>query len=221
MTPSAPIYEELRKRGTPTVILGHPAPFCQNFVSIETDDRLASFHATRHLLGLGHRRIAYFHGPASNPAAVERLEGYRRAHRDGGIELDVRLIFNAGSSVEEGEKAALQFLNEMPQATAIQTFNDLVAIGAANLFLSQGLHIPQDLSIVGFGNVLTSEYFRVPLTTVRQPKLRLGLAAMDSMARLLRGEKAESRRLPAELVIRASSGPPPATPPLSAPPPGA
>jgi DNA-binding LacI/PurR family transcriptional regulator len=91
----------------------------------------------------------------------------------------------------------------------VQAVNDLVAIGAANVFLSQGLRIPEDLSLVGFGNVLISEHFRVPLTTVRQPKLRLGTAAMDSMLKLLKGQLPGSKRLPAEIVIRQSTAPPP------------
>ena len=99
-------------------------------------------------------------------------------------------------------------LNEAPKATAVQTANDLVAIGAATVFLKQGIRIPEDLSIVGFGNILVSEYFRVPLTTIRQPKLRLGTAAMDSMARLIRGERPDNKRLPAELIVRQSSGKP-------------
>jgi DNA-binding LacI/PurR family transcriptional regulator len=102
-------------------------------------------------------------------------------------------------------------LSEAPKATAVQAANDLVAIGAATVFLNQGIRIPQDLSIVGFGNVLVSEYFRVPLTTIRQPKLRLGTAAIESMARLLRGERPENKRLRAEIVIRQSSAPPPSS----------
>ena len=62
--------------------------------------------------------------------------------------------------------------------------------------------------MVGFGNVLTSEHFRVPLTTVRQPKLRLGAAAMESMVRLLKGDQVGTKRLPAEIVVRESSGAP-------------
>jgi len=71
------------------------------------------------------------------------------------------------------------------------------------------LKIPQDLSVVGFGNTITSEYFRVPMTTVRQPKFRLGLAAFEMMLQLLRGQRAETKRLPAELIVRASSSAPP------------
>ena len=210
LDPTAPVYEELRKRGTPVVLLGHRAPFCQNFANVETDDSAASASATAHLLELGHRRIAFFAGPAAVPSAQERLEGYRRALREGGLEVDDRLVFNAGSTIEEGEKAALQMLNELPGATAIQAVNDLVAIGAANVLLNQGLLLPRDMSIVGFGNVLVSEHFRVPLTTIRQPKFRLGTAAVELMLRLLRGEPAGSKRLPAELIIRQSTAPPPA-----------
>ena len=209
MDPTAAIYEELVKRGTPTVLLGHRAPFCESFVNVETDDIAASAAATQHLLDLGHRRIAFFAGPASAPPSQERLEGYRRTLRDAGIEPDDRLVFSAGSTIEEGEKAALQMLEEHPGATAVQAVNDLVAIGAGNVFLGQGLRIPQDLSLVGYGNVLVSEYFRVPLSTIRQPKLRLGAAAMDSMMKLLGGTRPPTKRLPAEMVVRQSTGPVP------------
>ena len=205
---TAAIYDELAKRGTPTVLLGHRADFCSTFVNVETDDIAASFAATQHLLGLGHKRIAYLAGPNAAPSSLERLEGYRRALREAGIEVDDKLIFHAGSTIEEGEKAALQLLNESPGATAIQAVNDLVAIGAANILLGQGLKIPDDLSLVGFGNVLVSEHFRVPLTTIRQPKLRLGAAAMDSMLKLMGGTRPPTKRLTGDLVIRQSSAPP-------------
>ena len=208
---TAPIYEELVKRAVPTVILGHRAPFCSSFVNVETDDISASFAATRHLIELGHKRIAFLAGPNAAPSSVERLEGYRRALREAGVELDESLIFHAGSTIEEGEKAALQMLQESPNATAVQAVNDLVAIGAANVFLGQGLKIPGDISLVGFGNVLISEHFRVPLTTIRQPKLRLGTAAMDSMLKLIAGTRPPTKRLSGEIVIRQSSGAPAAT----------
>jgi DNA-binding LacI/PurR family transcriptional regulator len=208
MRPDAPVYQTLHTRGTPVVILGHNAPFCRQFVSVETDDLLAGYAATQHLLQLGHRRIAFFAGPHAAPWSQERFEGYRRALREAELEVDDRLIFQAGNSIEHGAKAALQFMNEAPQATAIQAVTDLVAIGCANTFLNQGIKIPESISIMGFGNILTSEYFRVPLTTVRQPKFRLGSAAMDAMLKLLQGERPESKRLKAEVVVRESTAPP-------------
>jgi LacI family transcriptional regulator len=208
LRPDAPIYQTLLARRVPVVVLGHSAPFCRPFSNVETDDTPASYSLTKHLLELGHRKIAFFAGPQSAPWSQERFEGYKRALRE--VELEVRdeLIFQAGASIEDGEKAALQFMNENTPATAIQAANDLIAIGCADTFLGQGIKIPQEMSVTGFGNILTSEHYRVPLTTVRQPKYRLGMAAMDTMVRLFRGGKPESKRLPAELIIRASTGAP-------------
>ncbi len=116
-----------------------------------------------------------------------------------------------------GHKRIAFFVGPLPApwvVTAVQSVNDLVAVGCAQALLKQGLKIPEDISIVGFGNILLSEYFSVPLTTVRQPKFRLGVAAMETMQQLLQGRRAESKRLPAELLVRASSGIAPAIEPL-------
>lgn len=209
LAPSAPVYEELLRRRTPTVVLGQRAPFCAQFCNVETDDANASYLMTRHLLDLGHKRIAYLCGPSAAPWAQERLEGYRRALRESGIEPEDKLIFTAGSSIEDGEKAAAQMINESAAMTAVQAVSDLVAMGAANVFLSQGVKIPDDLSFAGFGNILMSQHFRVPLSTVREPKRRLGMAAIDCMKRLRRGELPEPQRIASEVIIRASTGPVP------------
>jgi LacI family transcriptional regulator, galactose operon repressor len=208
LRPDAPIYQTLQARGVPVVILGHSAPFCRQFVNVEPDDLLASYAATQHLLQLGHKHIAFFAGPNAAPWSQERLEGYRRALREANLPVEDRLIFQAGGTIEDGAKAALQFVNESTHATAIQAANDSIAIGCANTFLNQRIKIPEHLSVIGYGNILTSEYFRVPLTTVRQPKHRLGAAAMDSMVKLLRRERPENKRLRAELIIRQSTAPP-------------
>jgi LacI family transcriptional regulator len=204
----ARIYQEVLARQIPTVLIGPPAPFCKSFVSVETDEQGASFAATQHLLKLGHKRIAYLTGSPTAPWVHERFEGYRRALREAGLDVDDKLVFQAGSTIEDGTKAALQMLNESCGATAIQTVNDLVAIGCADALLSKGLRIPEDISLVGFGNILTAEYFRVPLTTIRQPKYRLGMAAVEAMMNLLKGQRVEMKRLPAELIERKSTAPP-------------
>jgi len=207
LDPAAPVYAELQHRRVRVVVLGPKPPFCEPFVNVQADDALASHQVTSHLLELGHRRIAFLSGPPTSPAAQSRFEGYRRALREAGLEVDDHLVFHAGASVEDGAKAAAQLLSERAPATAVQAVNDLVAIGAANLLLEQGWSIPQEVSVAGYGNIPLSEVFRVPLTTVRQPKYQLGLAAMAIMQALLRGEPAGPRRLPAALVIRASTGP--------------
>lgn len=204
----ARIYQEIALRKVPTVLLGPPAPFCRNFPAIEIEELVASYNVTKHLLQLGHKRIAYLTGPPAAPWAHERFEGYRRALREAGIEADDRLVFQSGSTIEDGTRAALQMLNEGCQPTAIQAVSDLVAIGCAETLLQQGIKIPGDISIAGFGNVLTAEYFRVPLTTVSQPKFRLGIAAIETMMKLIQGEPIQLKRLTADLVERKSSAPP-------------
>jgi DNA-binding LacI/PurR family transcriptional regulator len=187
----ARIYQEVLVRKTPAVLLGPPAAFCKSFASVEIEELIASYNATQHLLKLGHKRIAYLTGPPTAPWSHERFNGYRRALREAGLDVDDKLVFQSGSTIEDGTNAALQMLNE-----------------SCNALLSQGLKIPEDISIVGFGNILTAEYFRVPLTTVRQPKFRLGVAAMDTMTSLIRGERVQPKRLSAELVVRKSTAPP-------------
>ena len=210
----ARVYRELLARQVPTVLLGHVTPFCSQFVNVEADDLRGGYAATQHLLKLGHKRIAFLAGPPATPWTQERFEGYRRALREAGLDVDDKLVFQAGRTIEEGAKAATQMINEGSDATAVQCINDLVAVGSAEVFLKQNLKIPQDISVVGFGNTMLSEYFRVPLTTVSQPKHRLGVAAMDSMLQLLQSQRPDPKRLPTDLVERASSGIPSATPAL-------
>jgi LacI family transcriptional regulator len=99
-------------------------------------------------------------------------------------------------------------LNENCHATAVQAVTDLVAVGCAETLLAQGWKIPDDISVAGFGNIMAAEYFRVPLTTVRQPKFRLGIAAVDAMMHLQRGKRVQPHRLTAELIERKSTAPP-------------
>jgi len=213
LEPEARVYQELLARKTPTVLLGPPAAFCKSFVSVEIEELIASYTATQHLLKLGHKRIAYLTGPTVAPWAQERLEGYRRALREANLDVDDRLIFQAGSTIEDGAKAAKQMLGESCAATAVQAVNDLVAVGCAETLLAQGLRIPEDISIVGFGNVMVAEHFRVPMTTIRQPKYRLGVVAVDAMMQLLKGQRPELKRLAAEFIERQSTAPPKAVTP--------
>lgn len=202
-------YRELQANGTPTIILGHTAPFCSSFLNVACDDSAGAYTSTKHLLSEGHKQIAFFAGPPVTPWTRERFEGYRRALRECNLDVDDRLVFQAGRTIDDGAKAALQMINEEQMPTAIQCVNDMVAVGAVETLLQQGYRVPEDISVCGFGNVLLSEHFRVPLTTVRQPKFHLGQAAMEVLMLLLKGQHPEPRRISAELVVRSSTGPVP------------
>lgn len=212
----SPGFQQLKARGTPTVVLGpRVATVMEDFVCVAGEELEGSQRVTQHLLALGHRRIAYLCGPSLAVWAQERYEGYKRALREAGLEVEDSLVFQAGATIEDGEKAALQMINEGCRTTAIQCANDLVAIGCGETLLKQGLRIPEDLSLAGYGNTMVAEHFRTPLTTVRQPKARLGVVAVETLLKLIAGEKPVVSRLPALLAIRSSTAPPAAEFPLA------
>jgi LacI family transcriptional regulator len=206
------IYQEILNRQIPTVLLGPAAPFCAQFPAIECDDLLASAAVTRHLLGFGHKRIAFLTGPAGAPWATQRFEGYRRALREHGEDVNEKLVFHAGRSSEDGAEAARQLLTERCGATAIQASSDPVALGCAKMLLKMGFRIPEKVSVAGFGDIPEAEYFTIPLTTVRQPKYNLGSAAVSALHQLLQGKSPDTRPLHAELIVRSSTGIASATP---------
>ena len=210
MATESRIYQELLAMQVPTLLLGHSAAFCSQFPQVTCDDRTAAAAATGHLLELGHRRIAFLAGPATAPWAQQRFEGYCRALREAGLEVDDKLILPAGRSIEEGAAAAAQLLHEALDITAIQAVNDSVAIGCFTTLARQGVRVPEQLSVVGFGNVPAGEFLSVPLTTVREPKYRLGAAAVGAMRQMLQAQHPDLKPLPADLVIRASTGTAPA-----------
>ncbi len=202
------IFNELLRLRIPLVIVGSAPPFCNAFTRISADEASASRDMTQHLLGLGHRRIAFLAGHTVSPSAQARLDGHRRALREAGLELDDRLVFQAGSSLEDGFQSMLELIRESPGVTAVQAVNDLVAVGALNALASQGIRVPEDVSVAGFGDIPTAENARVPLTTLREPMYRVGTTAVETMQKLIRGEPAESQTLRADLLIRRSTAPP-------------
>jgi DNA-binding LacI/PurR family transcriptional regulator len=206
--PRTHTYDELRHRGVRVVLLGPMAVGTESFAQVECLDEAATHQATTYLLSLGHQRIAFLSGPVHSPTAQARVRGYRRALSNAGIDPDDRLVFHAGSTADDGARAASQLLDENPGATALQAVNDSVALGAAQFLLGQGLTIPGDIAVVGFGDIPAAEFFRVPLTTLRPPHQNLAAAAVEVMLKLVKGEAAAARRFPVELVLRASTGPP-------------
>lgn len=202
------VYDELLVKNIPLVLLGHPSDFCQRFPYVSANDYELSYMATKHLISLGHKRIAFLASHGFYPWSSNRLNGYIKALHESNIEVDERLILAIGSRIEDGFQAAEQIVSEGVEFTAIQAVNDLVAIGAMNYLISKGIKVPEQVSIVGFGNILMSETCSVPLTTINQPKYRLGAAGFDLLLTKMLGKDVESKMLEGELIIRKSSAPP-------------
>lgn len=206
-----PVHLHLQQGRTKVVVLGNTDPAAQIpfFHSVGHDETPASREVTTHLLELGHKRIAFLAGPSLSASSRARFEGYRLALQQHGLAVDEHLVFRAGLTVADGAKAVEKLLAESTHATAIQAVNDLVALGAVAELTRRGLRVPANISVAGFGCLLPCEAAPVPLTTINQPKERLGEAAVEAMTALLRGQLPGSTSLKAELMVRSSTAPPP------------
>ena len=169
--------------------------------------------ATRHLLGLGHRRIAVIGGPVAMLCSRARISGYSAALASAGLEVDPALIRHGSFHHDGGHDAALELLALPDPPTAIFAGSDEQAFGVAEAARLTGRRIPEDLSVVGFDDLPISRWFSPPLTTVRQPLAEMGRTAAAMLSAVLDGREPHGRQveLATELVVRSSTAPPPGT----------
>jgi LacI family transcriptional regulator len=193
------------------VVIDPLMPLDQRIPSVSAAHASGADQAMRHLLQLGHRRIAQITGPRGWLATEDRLRGYRAGLAAAGILPDPALEVEAEPEIEPGRVAAEQLLALQERPTAIFAFNDNIAIGAIQAARARGLRVPEDLSVVGFDDVENATVVTPTLTTVRQPLGEMGRTAVSLLSRLLGGERFETLhvQLATRLVVRASTGPPP------------
>jgi LacI family transcriptional regulator len=171
-------------------------------VGFKLDNENGACLAVRHLLDLGHRRIAFIAGPLNNMDASERLTGYRRALREADIGFDPKLVAEGDFHEASGLLAINHLLDSQQQFTAVFAANDLSAYGARLCLYRKGIRVPDDISLIGFDDLPGSAYTTPPLTTVRQPLYDIGRIATGSLLRLINGEAAHGVVPPLELVVR-------------------
>ena len=163
----------------------------------------------RHLLGLGHRRIAMLKGPAGNVDAEERLRGYRAALSEGGGELLPALELQGDFTESSGYRCAADLLRYHPRSTAVFAANDYMAVGLLSALGEAGLNVPGEMAVTGFDDIAVARYLRPPLTTVRVNAYELGERAVRQWA-ASNGNGAPASRghevLPTSLVVRGSCG---------------
>jgi LacI family transcriptional regulator len=200
--------EMMRASRIPTVLLDAYPAGAENFSHVSwvvCEDQHGGQLATEHLLELGHRDILFLAGPNGSSSSAGRFSGYQKALAAAGIAYSDARVYLADKDIESGRKAMTQALSEKAPFTAVVAYNDSVAIGAAETLLQQGFRIPDDISIVGFGDGLLAAHFRVPLTTVRMPQMEMGQAAVRLAIELQNGGTVQSRQLPVEIIVRLST----------------
>jgi LacI family transcriptional regulator len=202
--------ERLLDRGYRFVVLDPLMPLDQRIPSVSAAHASGADQATRHLLDLGHRRIAQINGPSGWVATEDRRRGYRAALAAAGILSDPRLEMSAIPEIGPGREAAERLLDLDDPPTAIFAFNDNIAIGAMQAARARGLSVPEDLSVVGFDDVEHATIVTPALTTVRQPLAEMGRTAVSLLNRLLEGQRFETLHveLATRLVVRDSTAPP-------------
>ena len=198
----------------PTVaVAGHQK--VENVTNIILDHRRAAQLALGHLRQLGHQNIAFVRGNPESSDAVSRWDAIQEVARELGIPIRPELIVQL-----EGKESASQLgyplgkvlLTRNVPFTALFAYNDITAIGAMRDFQQAGLRVPQDISVVGFDDITVAAYSIPPITTVRQPLMKMGRIAAQTLLDRIddRAPFVPEIAIEPELALRCSSGPPPA-----------
>ena len=204
------LFFRIEKQKTPYVLIDRSLPgLSANFVGV--DDEAVGTLATKHLIDIGCRRIAHIRGPQTSPG-IRRVEGYKRALTQNGIKvIDNYIITEPTGDVEtrqRGADAMRQILSLKPRPDGVFCFNDPMAMGAMNYALDQGVRIPEDIAVIGCGNLHYDDALSVPLSSINQHSRRIGQEAARIALGILESKimpKPENVVLQPELVVRRST----------------
>lgn len=195
--------------GFPFVSFGRSTPEW-DFPYVDTDGTRGVLESVRHLVGLGHRRIAMVAWPADSVSGQHRVQGYLNGLAEAGIRFDPRYVWRGPMAESTGHEALENWLT-LPapeQPTAVIAITDLMAIGVLNAARAAGISVGRDLAVVGYDDVPLAEYLNPPLTTMRQPIAEICQAMIAMLQQIIIGEPPTHRHilLPPQLIIRQSCG---------------
>ncbi len=175
-----------------------------DYPSVHATNYQGAMDAMEYLLGLGHKRIGFISGRAELESSNRRLKGYRDALEKAGLSIDEKLIAAGDYTTETGAECARELLSLDRRPTAIFASNDQAAMGVFQVAQELGLRIPQDLSVIGFDNIMESKYMK--LTTVDQFISEMGFVATQILIKLINGESLteQTYQMKTRLVIRNS-----------------
>jgi DNA-binding LacI/PurR family transcriptional regulator len=194
----------------PTVLIGGHTEL-PDVSNVMLDHELAAKLAIEHLYLLGHRRIVYMKGQSVSSDTEQRWHATMDAAQEFGLEVDPALLVQLtldSTSPEISYPHIQKLLHKHRTFTAVLCFNDISAIGCIRALHDGGLHVPDDVSVMGFDDIQSASFNVPSLTTVRQPLQRMGQTAADTLLQKLAGEKTPSiLRIEPELIVRESTGP--------------
>lgn len=178
-----------------------------NYPSVHATNYRGALDAMNHLIALGHKRIGFISGRAELESASRRLKGYREALEKAGLPVDEQLIASGDYTTKTGVVCARELLSLNNPPTAIFASNDQAAMGVYQVAQELGLRISEDLSVIGFDNIMESSYMK--LTTVDQFIYEMGYVATQMLIKLINGEELDSQtyKMQTKLIIRESCQP--------------
>lgn len=174
------------------------------YVTIDNEE--ASYRAVKHLIKIGHEKIALINSDEKFLYARQRKMGYRRALEENGIALNQDYIIHTQHlGFEYGQQAMRKILNLQERPTAVFAVSDLLAIGALKEINANGLHVPKNIAVVGFDKIDFSNMTNPTLTTIAQPMHKMGTVAAKMLIEKIQGKEVDNIILDHELVIREST----------------
>jgi LacI family transcriptional regulator len=176
---------------------------------VRVENRAGAYKATRHLIDLGHTRIAHLTGLPWHADAIARRQGYEAALADAGLAVEPSLVAEGDFEEQSGYTGVETLLAGGARFTAVFTGNDQMACGAGLALLRRGLRVPQDVSVIGFDDQPHAAFTWPALTTVRQPAVEMGMLAARALLEELRGHGFALPTFSTDLVLRDSTGPAP------------
>jgi LacI family transcriptional regulator len=203
MSMEDPLIDRLYESNHPFITIGRH-PINENINYVDVDNCAGAYQATMYILRTGHRRVATITGMMSSVGGKDRYQGYLDALHERGLPLIPELVAEGEYSDGSGYLAMKKLLPHKPDAVFVAS--DAMAFAAMRAIQEAGLHIPEDIAVVGFDDIPTSAISQPPLTTVRQPIQRTGSLAAEMLVDMIQHPDPQPRRivLPTELVIRSS-----------------
>ncbi len=206
---SMEVIRAARSRKMPMVVLDREIPNAR-INSVTVNNNYGAFIVTEHLIGLGHRNIAYVGGVAGMEISDRRQEGYRRALDEHGLAAPASYVQHGDYTMPSGFEAVKRLYQAHPEITGVVAATDLMALGALQYLNKIGVRVPEDVSLAGFDNIELSRDSTPALTTVEYPMERMSALVIDLILRQIKdGEDAiEAVTLFPKLIVRESSAVP-------------
>lgn len=198
--------QRLRDEGLHFTIWGATVPELEGH-AVGCDNLAGGHLATRHLLGLGRRRIAYIgSGSYGQPEFRDRYNGYCEAHQEAGIEVIPELAFSAKNQETEALAATQRLIDSGVEFDGVFAASDLMAFGVIKCLRKNAIKVPEEVSVVGFDDIPAATYFSPSLTTIQQDTRIAAQILTDNLLRMISGEEYSSELVPISLVVRGSCG---------------